>query len=153
MGENISKKDKGKKVVLRGIHGLYASLPQRMKIDGRSKFGKAILQLKTSLIADLGGEISTQQSLLVDRAVFKVLRLSSFEAFLLKSSQEGTEKDATEKQAREYLTMSNSLRLDLCALGLNRRMKDITPLSARLAALAREEESRQDEGTQADQNS
>lgn len=147
MEMNVQNKPKGRKIIPRGIHGLYVSLPKRMKIDGRSKFGKAIRQLRSSLIDDLGGEVSTQESLLVDRIVFKVLRLCSFEAYILKS--QGME---TERQSREYLTMSNSLRLDLCAVGLGKRERDITPLSERLAALAREQESGQYEETKADQN-
>lgn len=128
-------KDEDGRTIPRGRHGLYVSLPRRMKLDGRSRFGKAVTQLRKSLISDLGGDLSTQESLIVDRVVFKVLRLCSFEAHILKS--QGME---SERQSREYLAMSNSLRLDLMALGLERRMKDITPLKETLEALAREEE-------------
>jgi len=128
MEMNEEGKPQGKKIIPRGIHGLYVSLPKRMKIDGRSKFGKAIRQLRNSLIDDLGGDVSTQESLICDRVVFKVLRLCSFEAFILKS--QGME---TEKQSREYLAMSNSLRLDLQALGLQRREREIEDLKTYLA--------------------
>lgn len=128
MEMNEEGKPQGKKIIPRGIHGLYVSLPKRMKIDGRSKFGKAIRQLRNSLIDDLGAEISTQESLIVDRAVFKVLRLCSFESHILKS--QGME---TEKQSREYLAMANSLRLDLQALGLQRRGGEIENLETYLA--------------------
>ncbi len=124
----------------RGKHGLYLSLPKGLKTDGRTRIGKAILQLRRSLIADLGGDVSTQETLLLDRVIFKVLRLCSFEVYLLKSNDDGTP-----KQSREYLAMSNSLRLDLQALGLERRMQDVTPLKDRLAALAGEEEEGQSE--------
>lgn len=128
METNVQGKAGVRKVIKRGLHGLYVSLPKTMKIDGRSKFGKAILQLRTSLTADLGSDISTQESLIVDRVVFKVLRLCSFEAFILKD-EGGTE---TEKQGREYLAMANSLRLDLQALGLERREQKIEDLQSYL---------------------
>lgn len=132
---NTITKDADKRVIPRGRHGLYVSLPKRMKLDGRSRFGKAVTQLRKSLISDLGGDPSTQESLIVDRVVFKVLRLCSFESHILKT--QGME---SERQSREYLAMSNSLRLDLMAIGLERRERDITPLSQRLAALAGQSE-------------
>ncbi len=115
--------------VMKGVHGLYISLPKRLKIDRRSRFGKALTQLRNSLVEDLGGAeaISTQVSLIVDRITFKVLKLCSYEAHVLRGDEAGM---------KNYLAMSNSLRLDLMALGLERKMKDITPLSERLAALA-----------------
>jgi hypothetical protein len=117
------------KIVPKGKTGLYMVIPRKQHLDGRSRFAKAVKVLRDELIKDLGGEPSTQERILINRAIFKVIKLSSFEAASMNDQ-------TSEKDSREYLAMANSLRLDLQALGLSRREADITPLSERLAALA-----------------
>ena len=109
--------------------GLYVSVPRKFKLDRRSRFGKAVGQLRTALAADLGGEPSTQQTLLIDRAIFKVIRLSSFEADYLYAET----KPENESMMNYYLAMSNSLRHDLMALGLERKAAQIETLGAYVA--------------------
>ncbi len=94
-------------------HGLFALLPRKMKIDRRTKFGRAVRDLRLSLEEDMGGDgLSAQRRAILDRVVFKILKLSSYEAQSLKGD------DASMKS---YLAMSNSLRLDLMALGLEKK--------------------------------
>ncbi len=107
-----------------GKHGLFRLLPQRMKIDGRTKFGRAVSDLRNSLTTDLGECLSTQKALLVDRIIFKVLKLCSYEAHSLKGD---------DSSMKCYLAMANSLRLDLQSLGLERREMEPEDLKKYLA--------------------
>ena len=74
--------------------------------------------LRASLVKDLGGDLSTMQGLLVDRVVHKTVKCWFYERGVI---------DGDGQASRDfYLATCNSLRLDLCALGLERRVKDIT---------------------------
>ncbi len=114
IGDDAAEKDGGKKKVPKGKTGLYVTVPRKHQLDGRSRFAKAVKALRNDLLQDLGGSPSTQERLILDRAIYKTIRLSSFEAASMNDQ-------ASEKESREYLAMANSLRLDLQSLGLARR--------------------------------
>lgn len=100
-------------------HGAYSKI---LKADGlaaldqRTAFGKAVAALRRSLITDLGGDPSVQQSFLIDRVIAKALQASALEAKLL---------EGHEASRAFYISLSNSLRHDLLALGLERKAKDM----------------------------
>jgi len=67
------------------VHGLYAmkrSLSQAgyNAIDRRTSVGKALDKWRAELIADLGGDVSTQQSAIIDLASKSKLLLDSIDA-------------------------------------------------------------------------
>ncbi len=107
-----------------GKHGLFVTLPRNVKIDKRTRFGRAVSQLRRALIDDLGGDLSTQKNLIVDRIVFKVLKLCSYESHIIDGN--GGSNPSGEKY---YLAFANSLRLDLQALGLEKKILDPVSLT------------------------
>jgi len=113
-------KDTGKKGVGQPPkHGGYSTIWKRAvqgSLDGRSLVSRAVKDLRAALISDMGGEqnLSTQKSLILDRAVAKVFRCQAIETALY----EGQE--LSPHTIGLYLALSNSLRKDLSALGLNR---------------------------------
>ena len=49
-------------------------------VDKRTRTGKALAKWRADLVADLGGDVSTQQSALIDLAVKSKLLLDSIDA-------------------------------------------------------------------------
>jgi len=98
------------------VSGIYADLAGR-NLDQRSKLARAMRAVKADLTMAVGNDPSPQRRMLIDRCIYKLFRLTLFEAATL----------AGEKGADEhYLAWANSLRLDLLALGLD-HMKPKTP--------------------------
>jgi len=100
-------------------NGIYAKVLRGGKVDGRTTLGQAMRALKQDLTRDIGGDPSTQQHILIDRVVMKTFRCQAFEAAFSEGSKE---------PEAHYLALCNSLRLDLQALGLQRKAKDIQSL-------------------------
>jgi hypothetical protein len=114
-------------------HGLYSDLrPQ--KIDQRTRLAKYAKEVRAELLGSLGGEdnLSAQEKIIMDDLI--IPQLLAVRSFIQKAMQPGFQ--AGESTIKYWVSLSNSLRLNLCALGLDRKVKDITPLSERLAALA-----------------
>ncbi len=99
-------------------HGAFASLTN---LDQRTQLAKGLRALREDLNNALGGNLSPQESLLVDRCVYKSARIAAWEAYTLNGG-EPSETDA------HYLAWANSLRLDLQALGLQRRAAPVESL-------------------------
>jgi hypothetical protein len=58
------------------VHGLYADLAKR-KIDGRTKLAKTMREARAGLIILFpGGQTNAAAGLLIDRILFKALKLS-----------------------------------------------------------------------------
>ncbi|MDP3181267.1 MAG: hypothetical protein Q8M54_00435 [Desulfobaccales bacterium] len=88
-------------------HGLYCD-PAKWDLDGRTTLAKQLHQLRTGLAALFPDGPGRAGALLIDRVVYKSLKLALFEATDLISMEEvppGAE--------QAYLTMSNSFRADL----------------------------------------
>lgn len=117
------------------IHGGYALLAAvngRRKIDGRSRLALALKATRDSLVRDLGaegwGDLSKQQQMLLTRAIHKDIFCLAIEAWLLDRGTIVSRKGKLPPALGEhYLALANSLRLDLQALGLHRRARDVTP--------------------------
>jgi len=106
--------------------GVYADLSRR-NVDQRSKLAKALRAIEGELVAAIGGDPSPQEKVLIDRAVYKIARCTMFEAAHLTGQGDGADE--------HYLAWSNSLRLDLQALGLHRREKKIMDIAAAFAEM------------------
>ncbi len=102
-------------------HGAFAQIDLR-KIDLRTREAKNLAAAKDLLIAALGGDPTPQESILIDRVVFKMLRCTLYEMATLQG-QTGGGSDHI------YLAWANSLRLDLQALGLSRKTKSVMDLT------------------------
>jgi len=105
-------------------HGGYSQVWRkaiRGDLDGRSLVSRAVKDLRAALVRDLGGPetISTQKSLILDRAICKVFKCQGIETALYEGE------DISPNTIGLYLALSNSLRKDLTALGLNRVARKI----------------------------
>lgn len=81
--------------------------------DGRTRFGKWRREIEAELVQALGGKLSPQQILLVQRVTTKAIRCRLLEEELLKQVDVSVE---TEKR---YLRLARELRQDLKLLGLD----------------------------------
>jgi hypothetical protein len=77
------------------------------------------------LVSALGGDLTPQQRILVDRIVYKLARCTLFECATLTTQSEPADE--------HYLAWANSLRHDLALLGLQRVAKDLPSLQTYLA--------------------
>jgi hypothetical protein len=90
------------------VHGLYADLAKR-KIDGRTKVSKAMREIRNGLIQLFpGGQMNAVAGLIIDRLVYKSLKLALYEAHDLKG-MEGLSPGSEQR----YLAMANSFREDI----------------------------------------
>ena len=97
-------------------HGLWIA-PKR--IDGRLRISKAMAEARGSLITALGGDVSPQEEILIDRSVFLLYKVMTFESQMLKN-------DTTMPSVHEhYLGWVNTLRKILETLGLKRIPKEL----------------------------
>ena len=113
-------------------HGFYFARRTLMAygkraIDGRSSTGKALASWRTDLITDLGGDVSTQQSAIIDLCVKSKLILDSIDAWLL------TQPSLVLKRKRALMpvviqrqSLADGLARYLAQLGLERRVKQKT---------------------------
>lgn len=94
--------------------GVWAAFSKR-NLDGRTAMAKSLAATRQLLVDALGGKPTPQQSIIVERAVYKAFRCGLFETAHLN----GTGDDHSAASDTYYLAWSNSLRLDLAALGLD----------------------------------
>lgn len=109
------------------------------RLDMRSEVGQAIKRLQTRLETDLGGAdaLSTQERILLDRIVKKVLIIEALETYALsRRSIFKRNGEMIGALGRHYLSYTEALRRDLLAVGLQRRAKDVPNLEAYLQARA-----------------
>lgn len=95
-------------------------------IDRRTRAGRVMTTVTNELIAHLG-DATAPQRLLVQSAAFKSVRLALLTDMLLANG--GTLSEGSEHHALAWL---NSLRLDLQAIGLERRASPSLDLAAYL---------------------
>ncbi len=117
-------------------HGGYtvlAALNGQRKIDGRTRLGLGLKRIRDALVSDLGvarwEDLSTQQQMLAIRAIHKHLFAECVESWLLENGPLRKNGTAQPALGTNYLAITNSLRLDLQALGLGRRPHDVTDLA------------------------
>jgi hypothetical protein len=98
--------------------GFFLTLNKR-RIDYRTRVGRGVLHLKRCLINDLGGEdeVKTAEMILIERIAIKCAIVHFQEQALIRGEV---------PDYREYVSITNSLRSDLLAIGLRGREKDLT---------------------------
>ena len=103
-------------------------------IDRRTKARRVLRQTRADLIDMLGGYPTAAESLLIQAASIKAVRLFLMSEQILSGNNFGEGSDA---HALAYL---NSMRQDLTALGLEKRVKDVSPSLAQILAAHRDGE-------------
>ena len=101
-------------------------------IDARTKVGRALLQWRDDLVADLGGPeaVSTQQVAIVDLAVRTKLLLHSIDNWLLtQPSLINARKKSLLPAVRERQALADGLARYLAQLGLERRANPVPTLA------------------------
>jgi hypothetical protein len=96
-------------------------------IDGRSREGKFLRKCEAELLAQIGGEPSFAQRLLIRRIARAMLKLELFDTKMTAGTW-------TDHDARTYGGLSNALRLMLRELGINAAPKDKPLTLADIAA-------------------
>lgn len=99
--------------------GIFLSRKTFKGFDGRRTVAKIFKQVRSELETALGGDLSPQESILVDRAIFIIYRIRAFETMAL----EGKEYNPAIDQF--YLAWVNCLRRTLETLGLKRIPKGV----------------------------
>jgi hypothetical protein len=92
-------------------------------VDGRLPWARRLRDLVADHVSDLGGDLSTAETVLVKRAAMLTLQLEMLECRF--AEQDGM---ATSLQLNDYQRGLNTCRRTLEALGLQRRQKDVTSL-------------------------
>jgi hypothetical protein len=87
-------------------------------VDGRSVLARRYRDILSQLTSDIGGDPSEAQSIIIRRATQLAVWCEQAEAEAA---------GGTPLNIGEYATATNTLRRLLLDLGLERRMKDITP--------------------------
>jgi len=90
------------------VHGLYADLEKR-KLDGRTRVVKAMKEARAGLMQLFpNGRVNAAASLIIDRVVYKALKLSLYEMQDLKGMS-----GISPESKNKYLEIANSMRDDL----------------------------------------
>ncbi len=104
------------------IHGGYSFLTSGRLPEHRVHVRRYLTNCRRGLIADHGGEenLSTAQALLIDRVISKVGCLRCIEEYIRENSVMVGQELAPSLKA-SYLAFNNSVRLDLLALGIEKK--------------------------------
>jgi hypothetical protein len=114
----------------RRVIGPHSTKGSIAALDSRTKVAK-LLKAVTNDLLDHLGDPTAPQRLIVQGAALKVIRIALFADRILND-----ETALSEKSDHNLLAWSNSLRLDLVALGLERRGKPTIALASYLATEA-----------------
>ncbi len=119
-----------------GGYSLLAVMNGKGKIDGRTRLGRALKQHRDHLARDLGAgrfeDLSRQQQILVKRVIYKDMILDSIDHYVEEVGPFSAKGQLRPVLRKNYLSWSNSVRLDLMALGLARQARDMTPTLAEI---------------------
>lgn len=114
-------------------HGLYTKI-QIKRVDGRTKLGKYVQELRKRFTEDLGGQetLSIQQQTLVDDVLIpQLLQIKSYNTRTF-----DPEFETSFETAKYFVALCNSARLTLCALGLQKKEPEPLDLKKYLAQKA-----------------
>lgn len=125
--EKTSNDTKDKQALCRGCNSLKTGLWtdfSRLRLDKRTKLARTVSFLKDELIKHTGGEPSFPQQLLIDRIAWKAVRCHLYE--------HGYSQNPAQGSIDYYISITNSLRLDLAALGMTAKNKEPMDLTSYL---------------------
>ena len=98
--------------------GPYSNVGRLLNVDGRTRLGKLMRDVRAALSEHVGGEPNAAQQLIIHQATIKTTRLILLEKRIL--SELGLEEGDT----HQWLAWSNSLRRDLEALGIASKVRN-----------------------------
>ena len=146
MGENQQKKKEkqrpGRKKGVKVKHGAFSLIARGTLPQKRRYLERFLTELREGLIRDLGPEeenLTTAQRILVDRVVGKVGILRCLEEHVRETGV-FEEQELAPCLRKSYISYSNSLRLDLQALGIDAKLDDRILSPAELIRQIEEEE-------------
>jgi hypothetical protein len=102
----------------RGLLRSKVKIKSLSDLDLRCKAGQRALQLRNSLVSDIGGDPTTAQREVCQRAAVLGAMLENYEVRWLNGDQIDEAK---------YVSLANCQRKNLDALGFERKPRDITP--------------------------
>jgi len=108
-------------------HGGYSYLTSGKLPENRTYILKYLMAVRNGLITDLGpteNDLSTAQIVLIDRVTTKLGVVRCIEEHIRETSVVQNN-DLAPCLKASYLAYNNSLRLDLQALGLNKKSEDV----------------------------
>jgi hypothetical protein len=123
---------KAKPTINRRTVGPFSKDRSLTSVDKRTKAGRLLRQTRADLVDHLGGNPTVAERLIIDSASLKAMRLYLLSEKFLAGGDIGQDTD------HNALAWLNSLRLDLSALGLAKRIRDVTPTLADIVARHRE---------------
>src|SRR4051812_26735236 len=88
-----------------------ATLLVQGRVDGRTAYARFIADARQELIADLGGNLTTTQKILVERAAWLRLHI-----YLFDKQVSDSDRPMTAAERRSYFELNNSLTRTICAV-------------------------------------
>ena len=134
-------KRRGGRPATHGLQSLQSTLRAlgTRALDGRGPVSKQLRAWRADLVADLGGDLSAQQTTLVELAVRQRLLVESVDVWLLEqATMIGTDRDGRPSLVpvlKERQQLADGLARYMTALGLERRAKHAGDLLSQLAAV------------------
>jgi len=114
--------------------GMRSNDSRLARLDGRTKPGRVLIHTRKSLTEHVGGYPTPAERLIIESAAIKSVRLFLLSEKLLTDGVIGCD-----QQDEKTIAWLNSLRLDLMALGLGRRIKDVSPSLAEIITSTQEQ--------------
>ena len=92
--------------------GPYSAIERLLNVDGRTRIGKLLRDVRAALFEHVGGSPNPAQQLIIHQATIKTTRLVLLERRVL------SDHSMEEGDKHQWLAWSNSLRRDLESLGI-----------------------------------
>ena len=124
----MSRKKRRYSEKIRNGIGPFSNVDRLLLVDRRTRLGKFMHETRESLLDHVGPNPSVPQQIIVHQAVIKLTRLILIEGHIL--SNDGIEQG----DRHQWAAWSNSLRRDLEALGMERRLEEAPSLYEYLAS-------------------
>lgn len=105
------------------------------RLDGRSAVAVAVRNFKAQVTADLGGDLSRAQTVILEGAAQKLVLRDTLADYIFRLQGLVTRKRQLAPVVLHFLQVSDSLARDLERLGLERRTNDAIDVAATLALL------------------
>ncbi len=110
-------------------HGAYTALTavKSGKLDGRTALGKAAKRLQDELVADIGGweSVGAGKRILIDKVIVNSIFIHTVERYIFeRGSVLDGDGEVCPALGKFYNAACNRMRLDLLALGLERRTRE-----------------------------
>jgi len=150
MNENTTKKKKKRKRGRPPKSGAYSILIAKGELPENRKYIRRYLtEVREGLIEDIGGTeegLTTAQRVLIDRIISKLGVVRCIEEHIRENTVM-TGHELAPSLRKSYLAYNNSIRLDLQALGIDKRQADeVTDVQAYIRQFDEEKERREKNG-------